>query len=65
MSVIELDQARRDQHLKSRYLETVRALGINDPLVLSRIEAHLTPEAIAQCRHDMEAIVRGEPGPPP
>ena len=59
MNVIALDQTVRDQWLKSQYIRTLRPM-ISCPLVMTKIEASLTPEKIALCRDDMEAIVRGE-----
>lgn len=60
MGIIELSQERRDQWLKTKYMEQVGKI-INNPRLLSEIEAQLTPQAVSDYREDMEAIVRGEP----
>ncbi len=61
MAVIELSQERRNQWLKTKYMEHVRKIIVNNPRLLSEIEAQLTPQAVSAHREDMEAIVRGEP----
>lgn len=60
MAVIELSQERRDQWLKTKYMEQVGKI-INNPRLLSEMEAQLTPQTVSAYREDMEAIVRGEP----